>query len=138
MIVAASFAKEGTPARTGIVLQLLPSDSNFGAEVERALVASSSNGTTSLITWGAIPANGQLYIDALPLDGVLRFYRARAVADGWDPSAWTDWTTGHAPTVATAFYQKTVVSNFLTVGTKYPGATANRMVAPVGTDKWCE
>lgn len=92
---------EGHPLPTGIVLAVAPGNPTFGCELQRTSDLGggtpASSAATSIEQIARFPTMGFQYLDALPVDDALRFYRARHTADGYDAGAWTAWTTGSAP-----------------------------------------
>jgi hypothetical protein len=92
---------DGKLTQTGIVVRAVPGDVSFGMEVQRTTAAAGgdpdSAAAASVAVWDFSRPVGRLLLDVLPLDNMLRFYRGRAIGDGYAESAWTPWTTGHTP-----------------------------------------
>lgn len=79
------------PTRTGIVVTLVPGDTAYRMELERADddgAGAPDEGTAETLD-ADIASTETTYIDALPLDGTARWYRARHVPDG----DWTGWVS---------------------------------------------
>lgn len=77
------------PFRTGITLGIgLSSDFSFSVEVQRMTSGSTWETADVLSGLGAASFHGR-WTDVLPLDNLLRTYRARSIAPGWQPSSWT-------------------------------------------------
>lgn len=75
----------------GIPLSLLPADTRFHMEVERAPEAAGAPDTGAAVIRGVFPGTQEVLVDHLPNDGLGRWYRSRHVLDGWTASAWTEW-----------------------------------------------
>jgi hypothetical protein len=84
---------------TGIAVALYPSDPSYNFEIQRA-TSSGGAGATSIAS--DIPGTQQIYIDAIGLDNVPRWYRIRHMGFGDTPGAWTDWVGGTVPMVLPA------------------------------------
>lgn len=78
----------GAPLKGGVMLGVSPSsDPTFDMEIARATSSGVYDTVARLTAKGSgIPVS---YTDILPVDGFSRSYKARAVKDGWDPSAYT-------------------------------------------------
>lgn len=77
------------PFRTGITLGIgLSSDFSFSVEVQRMTSGSTWETADVLSGLGAASFHGR-WTDVLPLDNLLRTYRARSIAPGWQSSSWT-------------------------------------------------
>lgn len=80
-----------TPA-SGIPIALYGSDPDYLFEIERAPDSAGAPDTGSAVPIAdEVLGTDQIYIDALPLDGVQRWYRIRHIGNGDTPSAWTEW-----------------------------------------------
>lgn len=91
------------PKATGVVLLVVPGDTSFGIEVQRAPDNGSGQpnvGAAESIIELPAPTivTGQKITDHLALDGAKRFYRARHIRAGWTAGNWTAWTSGLIPT----------------------------------------
>lgn len=73
-------------AQTGVAIALWAGDVGYDFEIERANDAA---GTGAVTIANDVPGTQEVYVDALPLDGVARWYRVRHVGLGDTPSAWT-------------------------------------------------
>ena len=76
----------------GVVLALFTAGSHFGVRVERA--PDNGAGAPNLAAvedLGLAPPNAHYWVDRLPPDGALRFYRLRQWREGYSPSDATCW-----------------------------------------------
>jgi hypothetical protein len=80
------------PPVGGVALALFAADPAYDFEVQRA---PDSAGAPNVGAAATLPQNAKgtdrIYIDPLPLDGTLRWYRARHIGNGDTPSSYTDW-----------------------------------------------
>lgn len=75
----------------GVPLGLLPADTQYQMEVQRAPDASGSADEANATTLATVPGTQEVLVDPLPNDNAARWYRCRHVRDGYLPSAWTAW-----------------------------------------------
>src|SRR6266568_3446727 len=90
----------GVIVPTGIPLTIIPFDTSADIELQRAPQAAGIPDVANAVTIAHLapaPASGVSYIDYLPLDNVVRYYRLRHVSLGLDPSAYSDWTAALVP-----------------------------------------
>src|SRR6266571_5037270 len=90
----------GVIVPTGIPLTIIPFDTSADIELQRAPQAAGVPDVANAVTIAHLapaPASGVSYIDYLPLDNVVRYYRLRHVSLGLDPSAYSDWTAALVP-----------------------------------------
>lgn len=86
----------------GVILHLTPNPTRLDLqfEVQRAPDLAGAPDTGNAVslssTVGPFPGSGGRFIDALPNDGVKRWYRIRHVGDSVDPGTWSGWL-GAAP-----------------------------------------
>lgn len=78
--------------QTGIVLALGAAQSLAGAEVQTA--TGSSGPWTTIATYDDVADTGTPFIDYQPLDGVVRYYRARHIEPGYSVGPWSGVITG--------------------------------------------
>lgn len=100
MALPTAFARERVTPITGVILvSIKPGDPTFEVELQRALDAGGGSPGTfaSIITLPPMPSAGIVFADKLPLDGVLRYYRARHVRQGWNDGAFSVASAGVAP-----------------------------------------
>lgn len=84
----------GTTRPTGIAFHVVGPGPGFQVSIER-----SANGTTGWVeqTRQTFPDGaGGVWLDRLPVTGTLYYYRARAMAPGYQPSAYTAVVSGRA------------------------------------------
>jgi hypothetical protein len=82
-----------TTQRYGIILALASADSTLKFEIQRAPDSAGAPGTWVTIA-PAMPGSSLFYIDPLPNDNVIRWYRHRHVGLGFDPSDWSTPVSG--------------------------------------------
>src|SRR5882757_4180204 len=81
----------------GIRVYVAPGDPDFLIEVQRAPdLGGGVPDAANAVSIAEVTANldGRIVTDLLPLDGALRFYRARHIRSGWTNGDWTSWTAG--------------------------------------------
>lgn len=85
---------QGIPIMTrdsGIVIALFEGHPDFRREIQRAPDVAGEPNEAAAEFVAEVPGTERSYTDRLPVDGQWRWYRQRAVRDGYEPSAWTCW-----------------------------------------------
>lgn len=89
---------------TGILLKVVPGSTAFGIELERApdlAGAPNVGAAVDAAIFQPQPLTGTDYLDVMPIAAGQQWYRARHIANGYNPGNWTPWVAG-TPVIVTA------------------------------------
>ena len=113
MIAPSTYADQGNGAvgQTGIIYTAVPGDVYFGVEYQRTTDPATTGAEQTFVKKMHVAPSGTPVLDVQPLDGVHRYYRARAydAMGTYAPSAWLPWSCWYTPVPVPNDYLNAVI-----------------------------